>query len=341
MQFKDYVYITCMILFSILAYLLFDGAFTVRTKTIVDYQTYSDISYKVYLHENDEYQGRYQKMNERYLTRLVDNINFDFNYQRVFSKDMSGYYSYDVVSILHGYTDNINDDIWTKEYKIIDNKTSVINQNNVKTIDINDRAIIDYDNIKKDLEKFSEKYNLKLQGYLEVNFVFKENLNFNGIDKVVSDEDNIVAIIPLTYDTFKINIRNDIKDIDNYYDFSTKTNVNYFLVVLAAFSLSLAISFLALVIREIVISTDGLTKYHRELNNILTNYDEKIVKIKKFYNKKKYNLIYVDSFNELLDVYNTVGSPINFREVKKNEESLFIIIDEDTAWIYQLLVKKK
>lgn len=341
MRFKDYIYIFSMIIFSILAYLLFDRAINVKTKTTVDYQTYNDISYKVYLHKNDEYQGRYQKMNERYLTSLVDNINFDFNYQRIFSKDMSGYYSYDVVGVLHGYTDDINDDIWTKEYKIIDNRTSVINQNNVKSLDINDRAIIDFDNIKKDLDMFSQKYNLELHGYLEVNFVFKQNLNFNGIDKIFSDEDKIVAVIPLTYDTFKINIRDDIKAIDNYYDFSTKTSVNYFLVILAAFSLSMAISFLALVIREMVISTDGKTKYNRELKNILNTYDDKIVKIKKFYNKKKYNLIYVDSFNELLDVYNTVGSPISFREVKKNEEALFIIIDEDKAWIYQLLAKNK
>lgn len=340
MKFKDYIFILCMIFFSILAYLLFDRGFNVKTKLAVDYQTYSNISYKVYLRDNDEYQGRYQKMNERYVSSLVSNIRFDFDYQRVFSKDMAGYYSYDVTGVLHAYIDNINEDVWTKEYKLIDNKTIVINQNNVKKIDIDDRVTLDYAKIKDDLEKFKSKYNLNLQGYIEVNFVYKQNLNFNGFDKVVSDGNKIVAIIPLSYDTFKISIKDDIKDIDNYYDFSTMADVNYLLLIMGAFSLSLAISFLALVIRRMVITTDTKVIYSRELKRILTEHDDKIVRIKSFYNKKKYNLIYVDSFSELLDAYNTIGSPINYKEVKKNEEALFIVMNEDSAWIYQLLAKK-
>ena len=79
--------------------------------------------------------------------------------------------------------------------------------------------------------------------------------------------------------------------------------------------------------------------YKAQLNKILSEYDDIIVNIKKFYNRKKYNLIYVDTFSELLDVYNSVGNPISFREVKKNKEALFIILDEDNAWVYRLLNK--
>ena len=341
MRFRDFVYIICMFLFAILAYFLFERGFHVKTKMAVDYQTSSNLSYRVYLKDNEDYQGKYQKMNERYLSSLVSNISFDFNYQKVYSKDMSGYYSYDVVGVLHAYQEDITDDVWTKEYKIIDNNTAVINQNNVKIISIEDRAIVNYEKIKNDLTLFSKKYNLDLRGYLEVYFTFKENLNFSGIDKVMSDEDGMMAIIPLSYDTFKINLKNDINGINSYYDFSTREDVNYFLMILGAFSLSLAISFLALVIREMVMSADGKIIYIRELKKILTEHDDKIVKIKRFYNKKKYNLIYVDSFEELLDVYNNIGNPISYKEVRKNEEALFIIIDDDSVWIYQLLAKNK
>ena len=324
MRFRDFVYIICMFLFAILAYFLFERGFHVKTKMAVDYQTSSNLSYRVYLKDNEDYQGKYQKMNERYLSSLVSNISFDFNYQKVYSKDMSGYYSYDVVGVLHAYQEDITDDVWTKEYKIIDNNTAVINQNNVKIISIEDRAIVNYEKIKNDLTLFSKKYNLDLRGYLEVYFTFKENLNFSGIDKVMSDEDGMMAIIPLSYDTFKINLKNDINGINSYYDFSTREDVNYFLMILGAFSLSLAISFLALVIREMVMSADGKIIYIRELKKILTEHDDKIVKIKRLYNKKKYNLIYVDSFEELLDVYNNIGNPISYKEVRKNEEASII-----------------
>ena len=341
MKIRDYVYIICMVFFFALAYLLFDRGFNVKTKTLVNYQKDSDISYRVYLHENDEYQGNYQKMNERYLTELVDNIKFDFLYKKLFNKEVTGYYTYSVIGVLHAYADDITDDVWTKEYKILDNNTIVLNQGNEKVIDINDRATIDFNKCKNDLDNFIKKYNIALQGYLKVNFIINEELNFKGIDKVVSDEAKIEAIIPLSYDTFKINIKNDNHNIDSYYDFSTREKVNYFLLILAAFSLSLGISFLALVIREMVYATDDKTKYVRELKKILSTYDDKIVKVKRFYNKKKYNLIYVDSFLELLDVYNEVGNPISYREVKKDEEAIFIIVDEDNAWIYQMSAKNK
>ena len=79
--------------------------------------------------------------------------------------------------------------------------------------------------------------------------------------------------------------------------------------------------------------------YKTKLTEILKKYDDKIVNVKKFYNIKKYNLIYVDSFEELLDVYNTYNSIINYREIKKNEKSIFTVINDKNAWIYVLKEK--
>ena len=48
-------------------------------------------------------------------------------------------------------------------------------------------------------------------------------------------------------------------------------------------------------------------------------------------------MIYVSSFSELMDVYNSKNKMISFKEVKRNSESIFVIIDEDDAWIYKLI----
>ena len=143
-------------------------------------------------------------------------------------------------------------------------------------------------------------------------------------------------IIPLSYDTFKINVINDNNNIDKFYDFSKKESVNYLFLIIGAFSLSLGISFLALTIRNMILSYKKTSDYQKELRMILKDYSDIIVEVKRFYNKKKYNLIYVDTFKELMDVYNKVGNPISYREVKKDKEAIFIIIDDDNAWIYRL-----
>ena len=46
-------------------------------------------------------------------------------------------------------------------------------------------------------------------------------------------------------------------------------------------------------------------------------------------------MIGVDSFDELIDVYNRTNKMISFKETKRGLESIFIIIDEDNAWIYR------
>ena len=97
---------------------------------------------------------------------------------------------------------------------------------------------------------------------------------------------------------------------------------------------------LSVIIKELIDISNKESKYNKELKKILKQYNSNIVNIKKFYNKKKYNLIYVDSFDELMDVHNKANYPISFRETKKNYESIFVIIDYDNAWIYRLVADK-
>ena len=52
-------------------------------------------------------------------------------------------------------------------------------------------------------------------------------------------------------------------------------------------------------------------------------------------------MIYVDSFNELMDVYYKKCKMISFKEVKRDFESIFVIIDGEDAWIYKLIAKKE
>ena len=42
-----------------------------------------------------------------------------------------------------------------------------------------------------------------------------------------------------------------------------------------------------------------------------------------------------------MDVYNKIKSPITYREVKKNMETIFLITDGDNAWIYRMINEKR
>ena len=102
------------------------------------------------------------------------------------------------------------------------------------------------------------------------------------------------------------------------------------------FSLSIGISFLVLTFRNLITTSKNENKYNREIKKILREHDDIIVKVNKFYSKEMYNLIYVDSFKELMDVYKKVGTPISFKEVKRNSTEIFVITDDESAWIYEM-----
>ena len=339
MKVRNIIYIILMAIFMIFAYFLFDRGFNVKTKIVVNYKENSDISYKVHLHDNDIYDGNYLGMNERYITKLVDNILVNFNYNILFDKDISGYYRYKVVGTLVAFQDDKNDSLWEKDYILLNDKTEVLNDN-IKSIKIIDSVNIDYDKFKEELNKFSNDYNIKVSGYLMVKIIIEENLDFFSIDKLINAEKEIKLFIPLSNDTFKIDIVNDNNNVDKYYDFSKKEPVNYLLLIIGAFSLSLGISFLALTIRNMIFEYRDEYNYKKELAKIIKGHGDILVSVKKFYSKHKYNLIYVASFEELMDAYRRVENPISYKEVKKNEETIFLMIDEDNAWIYRLLSKK-
>ena len=98
-----------------------------------------------------------------------------------------------------------------------------------------------------------------------------------------------------------------------------------------------SLALLVLVIRQFKYICVNQDEYNKRLNKILSKYDDSIVKVKRFYVNKKYNMIYVDSFSELMDVSIKKNKMISFKEYKKNKESIFVIIDENDAWVYKLI----
>ena len=175
-----------------------------------------------------------------------------------------------------------------------------------------------------------------MSGYLSVRINILEHLNFNSLDNEYADNKVITINIPLTDDIFKLNI-NNIDNRDNYYEFSSNVSMNIVFLVIGAFCLSVSVSLCILIIRQFGLIYNRQSKYNKELKKILSKYDTCIVRVKKFYVNRKYNMIYVDSFDELMDVCDKKNKMISFKEVKRDCESIFVIIDENDAWIYKLV----
>ena len=331
MYFRSVLYAILMVIFGVFAYEFLNSGFNTKTRIKVDYDNSSDVYYKVnYL--DDSYNS---VDNDKYIASMVDYIDISYDYSNILSEYVSGYYKYSVDSYLIAYEDDITNSLWKREYPLVEEKVMLLDENKINSVKIDDSFKVDFKKFKEEINEFIDDYDIDISGYLHIRINVLEFLNFNNLDTEYADNKVITINIPLTDDIFKISV-NNIVDKDSHYEFSNKVTMNMVFIVIGAFCLSISLALMIMVIRQFKNIYNRQSEYNRELKRILSKYDDCIVRIKRFYVTKKYNLIYVDSFNELMDVYNKKNKLISFKEVKKNSEAMFVIIDDDDAWIYKL-----
>lgn len=318
-----------MVIYGILTYVFLFVGFNTKTKIRVDYQNVSDVYYNVrYIDDN------YKNTNSsRYVSSMIKYIDMKYIYNNIISEYVSGYYKYSVDGYLIAYEDDINNSLWERKYKILDEKTILIDENNVNSIKIEDDFRIDFKKYRDEINKFINDYDIDVDGYLHVRINVSEFLNFNNLNNEYADNKVIIVNIPITSDTFKIDIKN-IDNVDSYYEFSKKESMNIVFLIIGAFCFALSISSLIMVIRQFGYIYNKQSKYRKSLDKILSRYDDCIVRVNKLYVNKKYNMIYVSSFDELMDVHDKNNKMISFKETKRDSIAMFVIIDEDNAWIY-------
>lgn len=329
-------YTIISMIFMILSYLFIVSGIDMKTKIYVKYQQVDDISYVVNLLPNTVYENDYLNMGGNYIGSLVKDIDLDLKYNLIYARNITGYYVYNFKGTL--VASEGEDILWEKNYDLLADKVTVLDQNKVKDIRVKDKTSIDYQKYVNEINDFNKKYNMEVSGVLLVSFKLKTTLDFTGFKNTYDDTKEVKMVIPVTNEVFKIKILDDNKEFDSYNEMTNKEGVNYLFLVFGALCLSVGIAFLMVVIKNLLEINNKENKYVKELKKILNEHGDEIVNVYEFNNAKKYNLIYVDSFKELLDVYDKVDSPISFKELKKNQKAVFLIIENDNAWIYILKV---
>ena len=324
-----------MSVYGILGYIFLDSGFNTKTKDRVYYEDNSSVYYDVkYLDDNYR-----DTDNGKYVANMVNYIDMDYVYNNIISEYVSGYYKYNVEGYLIAYEDDITDSLWERKYELVQDKVVVIDQNDVNSIKVEDEFRIDYRKYRNEILKFIDEYDIDINGYLHIRINVFEFLNFDSLNNEYADNKVISVNIPLTDDIFKIKV-NNIDKIDNYYEFNNDKSMNIVFLVIGAFCVAMTVASIVMIIKQIGIIYNNQNKYKKEVRRILSKYEDCIVCVKRFYVNKKYNMIYVSSFDELMDVYEKKNKMISFKETKKDKESIFVIIDEEDAWIYKLIANE-
>lgn len=333
---KTYLYITFCSIFLFLTIVFFVSS-NIKTVYKMTYNEDANINYKVYLKNNNYYDGLYQSEDMGYISNLIDYIDIDYHYNLKTSNkfNITNNYLIKANVIVEDNSKKIyNKSITLKEMKVKDYKTD--------NIDINENIKINYQEYNRLIEPLLKDNKIAdvVRSTLEIELYIINDYDIEKIPNIDLDEKEIKLIIPLSNDTISftkkyININNE-KEVKNV---AKKETNNYILFALSMiFLLISTIIFIALLIN---IKNNDYYKhqYIKVLDNILKKHNKDIVTIKDIPDMRGFDVYDVVSFDELLDTSKILNKPIMYLEIEKNRINLFFV--ECDNKIYQYLMRTK
>lgn len=304
------------------------------TQQNIVYTENSNIHYKVYLKENDFFDTRYLEEDNQYIASLIDYIEGDFRYElKTDSKTNIDYrYSYTIVAETN-VTDKTNHkSLYKFDEEIIEEKE--YKTNTKSNLIINEPIKVDYNRYNDIVKRFVDTYDLD-----NSNASVTINMYVNLLDDVNQNNNktNTPAIslsIPLSTETMAIDIESNSV---NENDITVCQNMNQGKYLFGA--VLLAIIDVILVVKLVIFikdTKDEKAVYNMRLRKIMSNYGSYIQKLNNEFDFECYQILEIKSFEDLLQVKETINKPILMTEKSLAMETYFFIPCENNVYIYEL-----
>ncbi|MBQ7333194.1 MAG: hypothetical protein IJW38_02470 [Clostridia bacterium] len=304
----------------------------------ISYDENGAVDYKVYLFENDFFDEEYLGKDQAYVASLIDDIKAEFQYKLDMKADNVEYkYSYRVDTVLEIIDKKSGIALFSPSYASVPEKT--LTQNSSNMLVVNEAVSIDYDYYNGIANSFIDEYSL---GDTESRLVVTMRVDVLSIsDNFAESTKNEYAVainVPLTSKTLDIKIASSVPDSENKIlacDRVVAKNV-FKVGTLSAASLDLL---LVLVFICFIYATRNRDiNYTIKVQKLVSAYKSFIQKITNEFNTEGYQELSVSNFNEMLEIRDTISSPILMSENEDKTCTKFII-PTNTKLLYVYEVK--
>ena len=332
-----FIFLLCIFFFGLFVVIgckFIVSSLSVNTDKKLYFQEKGNVKYSVCLKDNDFFENECLDSDMSYVASLIKNISLDFNYQFNGNLDnLVSYVDYEIIAKLIIENNDTKTKYYEKEY-ILTSKTTDFVENNGTLYNLNKKVNIDYEYYNSIATNFKSRYGVDSQSYLVV------YLNtYNGVDSKYKDIPTSAQIsvqIPLSQKAIEIkfNTQEINKNIDEFISSRSIVINSYLKFIIGIIFLFLSLIFLSFIFVIIKKYTETISKYDKFINKILKVYDRLIVETSTFPNEESYNVLLINSFNELVDVRDNLHSPIMFYNVKEHKISKFYILNDNNLYLY-------
>ncbi len=317
--------VALILLFLVMGIVLLFKSIGYELGNSTTYSEYTSNNYSVCTEEIGVYDNNCMSKDLDYISSIVKTIHASFNYEAVYSKEVSIDSNYYVIGRLKVYDkNNVSHIRYTREDSFLESTKLKVQD---EVVSFSTDVQVDFASYKEFVEDYMRKTGVLSGAELEVS-LYLEN---DGVSRKIS-----YINIPLTEETFMITSSN-LDNQNQLVIFNDKKKMidpfYMFICIICFFTDGLLLIYL---INFIYMVSHLDNKYNATLKKILKDYDKIIVNATSEYQiPEEARIIEVATFKELLDARNSLEKPIVYERVN-NVKSRFYLEDEDKVYIYKI-----
>ena len=315
-------------------------AYQLNKTYYIGYHESGSIDYNVFLKNNEFFEQNHLGKDQSYVASLIDKIIADYNYEIDMDTDDVNYkYSYTIKSKLEIIDDTSEVPIFKPEKELVSVQNK--SQSSSNKLCINEIIVINYDEYNELAGQFIETYGLtdttsNIVVTLNVDVLSDCNA-FSGssVDSYTSE-----LRIPLTTKTVNIEMTSAIPDEEAKMIACTR-GVGFEAFKTTAIVLGVIEILLILLLTAFIYltRTNDIT-YTTRVKKILSQYKSYIQKINNMFDTSGYQKIFVDTFDEMLEIRDTIQAPILMYENEDKTCTKFLIpTDSKLLYVYEVKIE--
>ncbi len=307
---------------------------TFKKEYVIHYSDKSNLDYNVYLKPNEFYKTTFLPKDKNYISTLIDYVDANFNYTFKSEEDFDLEYTYYVKADL--VVNNIEGKNIFKQEETLVNKTSFKNVEN-NTFTVAENVKIDYGKYNRLASAFVSNYDLSANSKVVVSMYVDILGKHEEFDKELRDKAVIKLEVPLTNKT--VDITMDYKlcnNVEEIFQYKTTLISNPVLFTWSIIFAILDIVGITTVIIYIIKHRSSKTIYAKKLKRILRDYDSYISETRnsKSIEEEHIRIEYIKSFDDIINIRDSIEKPILFYEEQPGEKAKFYILDDKVAYVY-------
>ena len=306
----------------------------------VGYTEEGKVIYRAYLADNDFYEEEYLNGSHAYVASLINKMTADFSYDVKMQIDNVNFqYAYKIDAQLIVKDKASKTKIYDSFYEVLYEETSDSSGDELK---VRKLVEFDYQKFNKKADEFNRTYNLK---NTENILLVKMTINVIGMcESFQNDNQDVYTItlsLPLMQTVVSPSVSATVPTGEQKIivkDLSSFENLKISAIVLGCLDL-LAIIILVL---YILLSIDKHIDYARKVKKLVSNYDSYIQQILTPFDFSSYQVLKINSFKGLLEIRDTVQSPLLMYENEdKTCSQFFITTAEKVLYLYEIAVEEE